>query len=31
MNKLIEMGIGADRLSTKGFGEEVPVADNTTP
>lgn len=31
MNKLVEMGISADRLSTKGFGEEVPVAENTTP
>lgn len=31
MNTLKEMGIAADRLSSKGFGEEVPVADNTTP
>ena len=31
MNKLIEMGISADRLSSQGFGEDVPVAENTTP
>lgn len=31
MNKLIEMGITGDRLSSKGFGEDVPVAENTTP
>jgi K(+)-stimulated pyrophosphate-energized sodium pump len=27
---LVGMGIPADRLSTQGFGEENPVADNTT-
>lgn len=31
MNKLIELGIGVDRLTSKGFGEVVPIADNTTP
>ena len=30
-NKLVEMGISGDRLSSKGFGEEIPVAENTTP
>jgi len=30
-NKLIEMGISENRLASKGFGEEVPVADNNTP
>jgi len=30
-NKLMEMGISQDRLSVKGFGETVPVSDNTTP
>jgi len=31
MAKMIEMGISSDRLGSKGFGEEVPVAENTTP
>jgi outer membrane protein OmpA-like peptidoglycan-associated protein len=31
MNKLISMGISADRLKSQGFGESVPVAENTTP
>jgi outer membrane protein OmpA-like peptidoglycan-associated protein len=31
MNKLIEMGISDDRLASKGMGEDVPVADNTSP
>ena len=31
MNQLIELGIGSDRLVTKGFGEDVPVTDNSTP
>lgn len=31
MSELIEMGISGDRLTSKGFGEEVPVAENTTP
>jgi outer membrane protein OmpA-like peptidoglycan-associated protein len=30
-NKLVELGITPDRLSTKGFGETIPVSDNTTP
>jgi outer membrane protein OmpA-like peptidoglycan-associated protein len=30
-NKLIESGISNDRLASKGFGEDVHVADNTTP
>jgi outer membrane protein OmpA-like peptidoglycan-associated protein len=29
--KLVEMGISPDRLSIKGFGENIPVSDNTTP
>ena len=31
MNELIEQGIAAERMVTKGFGEDVPVADNDTP
>lgn len=31
MNKLIEMGISADRLTFKGFGESKPITDNSTP
>lgn len=30
MTKLIAMGISADRLTSKGFGESQPVADNGT-
>lgn len=30
MDKLIEMGISADRLTSKGFGESIPVSDNST-
>jgi OmpA-OmpF porin, OOP family len=30
-NKLIELGISTDRLSIKGFGETVPVSNNSTP
>ena len=30
MNKLIAMGISADRLRSKGYGESVPVDNNTT-
>lgn len=30
MDKLIEMGISADRLTSKGFGESKPVSDNST-
>jgi OOP family OmpA-OmpF porin len=29
-NKLIELGISPDRLSTKGFGESLPVDNNFT-
>jgi OmpA-OmpF porin, OOP family len=29
--KLIAMGIAADRLSSKGFGESMPIDNNTTP
>ena len=31
MNKMIEIGIVGDRVTSKGMGEDVPVADNTTP
>lgn len=31
MNKLIEMGISHDRLTSKGFGESKPITDNSTP
>ncbi|RLD58901.1 MAG: OmpA family protein [Bacteroidetes bacterium] len=31
MDKLISMGISADRLSYKGFGESKPLYPNTTP
>ncbi|KYK23508.1 hypothetical protein AYK24_07385 [Thermoplasmatales archaeon SG8-52-4] len=30
-NKLMEMGIKPDRLSAKGFGETIPISDNTSP
>ena len=30
-DKLISMGISADRLTSKGFGESVPVNNNSTP
>ena len=30
-NYLVEHGIGAERLIAKGYGENVPVADNNTP
>jgi OmpA-OmpF porin, OOP family len=30
MNKLIEMGISADRLTFKGFGESKPITDNSS-
>jgi len=30
-NQLIEQGISSDRMVTKGFGEDMPVADNGTP
>lgn len=31
MKKLIEMGISADRLTSKGFGESAPLDNNSTP
>jgi OOP family OmpA-OmpF porin len=31
MTKLVEMGISADRLTAKGFGEMMPIMDNATP
>ena len=31
MNELIEQGIDGERMVSKGFGEDVPVADNGTP
>jgi K(+)-stimulated pyrophosphate-energized sodium pump len=30
MNELVSMGIAADRLEAEGYGEEHPVATNTT-
>lgn len=30
-NQLISMGIPADRLSSKGFGESMPIDNNSTP
>ena len=30
-NMLIEMGIFADRLTSKGFGESNPITSNDTP
>ncbi len=29
-NKLVELGINADRLTSRGYGPDEPVADNTT-
>jgi len=31
MNKLVQMGISQDRLTAKGLGESMPIADNNTP
>ncbi len=31
LNTLVDQGIGRDRLVAKGYGEEVPVADNNSP
>ncbi|MDX2445401.1 MAG: OmpA family protein, partial [Bacteroidales bacterium] len=31
MNQLISMGISADRLTFKGFGESKPINTNDTP
>ncbi len=30
-NKLVEMGIATERLSVKGFGETIPIGDNSSP
>ena len=30
-DQLVSMGVSADRLTTKGFGEEKPIDNNTTP
>ena len=30
-NTLIDLGIASDRLESKGFGEDVPIADNNSP
>ncbi len=30
VNKLVEMGIEANRLSAKGMGQSAPLADNST-
>ena len=30
IDKLIDMGISADRLTSKGFGESVPISDNSS-
>jgi len=30
VNKLVEMGIAANRLSAKGMGQSAPLADNST-
>jgi len=30
MDAIVAKGIGSDRLSSKGFGEDKPIADNTT-
>jgi outer membrane protein OmpA-like peptidoglycan-associated protein len=29
--QLVTMGVDASRLSTKGFGDSKPIADNSTP
>ncbi|MBN2634426.1 MAG: OmpA family protein [Bacteroidales bacterium] len=31
MNTLVKMGIAADRLSSKGWGESKPISDNASP
>lgn len=31
MKQLVQMGINKDRLTSKGFGETMPLADNNTP
>ena len=31
MNTMVKLGISADRLSTKGFGESAPLDTNSTP
>lgn len=31
MNELIEQGIDGERMVSKGFGEDVAIADNSTP
>jgi outer membrane protein OmpA-like peptidoglycan-associated protein len=28
--RLVELGVGADMLTSKGYGQDMPVADNNT-
>ncbi len=31
VNTLVDMGVSSERLVSKGFGEDVPIADNSSP